>query len=400
MGVFVVGMHRSGTSAVAAALRDLGLDAGAETALMAADAANPAGYYEVRDIADLDDEILGLLGGRWDAPPILPDGWENDPALTPWVRKAMTTRASRLPGDRWLLKDPRVSLLLPLWRRALLDRCAAVLVVRNPMEVAWSVALRNGIPTMTGLALWAAYNRAAIRGLGGLPVYVCDYDRLVADPVAVLGDLAATLADWGEIEADPEAQERAVAGIRPELRRSTWRRDTAEALERPPEIDRLAGLLAGLVGRHDVFAAPPPPEAPWEQALLAERRFGIEETRRAAAARDALAVERDALTTDRDALAAERNELAAERDRLVAARDALATEQQAAAAAREDELARQIAARDAAETALAAEREHGRLTRAELRRAETRWERLLDRRPVRVARFVRRGLRPRRGGAT
>lgn len=365
-------MHRSGTSAVAAALRTLGFDAGPDGGLMAADLANPHGYFEVREIADLDDEILAILGGRWDAPPILPAGWENDPALTPWVRRAMTTRASRLPGDRWLLKDPRVSLLLPLWRRAVLDRCAAVLVVRDPMEVAWSVALRNGLPTMTGLALWSAYNRAAVAGLDGLPVFVCVYDRLVADPTGTLGELATALGDWGEVEPGDVA--RAAQDIRPELRRRTWRRDAPDAWELPVEVERLAAVLDGLAGRHDVFVPPTLPEGSWEQALLSERRFGIEETRRA---RDG---ERDALEA-RDALGAELAAREAERDRAVAERQA--------------EVERLRVALEATRSELAAERNRHGETRRELRRAEARWQRLLDRPPVRFARSVRRVFRPR-----
>lgn len=390
-------MHRSGTSAVAAALRDLGLEAGAESGLMAADAANPEGYLEVRAIADLDDEILAILGGRWDAPPQLVEGWANDPALTPWVRKAMTTRAALLPGDHWLLKDPRVSLLLPLWRRAVLDRCVGVLVVRHPMETAWSVALRNGIPTMTGLALWAAYNRAALVGLAGLPVYVCDYDRLVTDPAATIGDLASALAAWGEIVPDAEAVARAAAGIRPDLRRSTWRRDTADALERPAEVDRLVAMLAGLGGRHDVFAPPTIAAAPWEDALISERRFGIDEARRVRAERDALASERDAATAEREALAAERTALVAERRELVseiAAVRQTERERESQMDATRAEAERLVAANEAALAALEAERERGRATRAELRRSEARWQRLRQRLPVRILRSVRRSLRP------
>jgi len=369
-------MHRSGTSAVAAALHVLGLDVGSESGLMAADAANPEGYLEIGAIADLDDEILALLGGRWDAPPVLAEGWANDPALTPWVRRAMTTRASHLPGDRWLLKDPRVSLLLPLWRRAVLDRCAAVLVVRHPMETAWSIALRNGIPTMTGLALWAAYNRAALAGLAGLPVYVCVYDHIVTDPVGSITELAAALVEWGEIDADSDAVARAAAGIRPDLRRSTWQREAAEALARPAEIDRLVAILDGLAGRHDVFAPPSVPEAPWEEALLSERRFGIAEARR-------VQVERDAAKVAQQDLVAE---VAAVRQ------TALRLEAELRAAQVESE--RRAEARREAQAALDAERASARETRAALRRAEARWQRLTARWPVRFARSVRRLLRP------
>jgi hypothetical protein len=74
VGVFVVGMHRSGTSAVAAALEALGLDVGAAEHQMAADAANPAGYYEPKETGDLNGEILALFSGACDAYPSQPRG--------------------------------------------------------------------------------------------------------------------------------------------------------------------------------------------------------------------------------------------------------------------------------------------------------------------------------------
>ena len=62
VGVFVVGMHRSGTSAIAAALEALGLDVGDPDRLMDADAGNPAGYYEQKEIGDLNDELRRRAG--------------------------------------------------------------------------------------------------------------------------------------------------------------------------------------------------------------------------------------------------------------------------------------------------------------------------------------------------
>jgi hypothetical protein len=367
LGVFVIGMHRSGTSAVADALGALGLTLGEPGEHMRADPANPGGFFELRRIGELNDEILAELGGRWDCPPALAEGWENRPAMTPLVRKAMTTKAALLPRERWVLKDPRITLLLPLWRRAVLDRCAAVLVVRHPMEVAWSVTLRNGIPTMTGLALWSAYNRAALYGLGGLPVYVCDYRTLLDAPLDTVADIARALADWGELDRDADLDlDAAAARIRPELRRNTWRRDSPDALDPPGEIDRLEKLLTEVAGRHDVFEPPAPPAAPWELALVSERRSNAEQLHM--------------LTAQRSRLEAERAEL---------------TQRVSDAEAQVAELAQHVARSDASVRDIEA-----RLQREERRAAQlaARWDRLERRFPVRVFRAVQRAgrrLRPR-----
>jgi hypothetical protein len=327
VGVFVVGMHRSGTSAVAAALEAFGLDVGAPDRLMAADAGNPAGYYELHEIGDLNDEMLEWRGGRWDSPPETPDRWELTPEITPYYRRAAAIVSARLARNRWLIKDPRITLLLPLWRRAVLDRCAAVLIVRSPMEVAWSLALRNGMPIVTGLALWSEYNRAALRGLSGLPVYVCQYDELVTDPHGTLGAIASSLDSWHELPegADVEA---AAARVRPELRRNTWPRDTPDALDIPIEIERFAKSLKDLVGPHESFEPGHFPAAPWERALLGERRTGLarlrvstRETEAAEGQRDEVARERDNVARERDEAARVRDENARERDEAARERD-------------------------------------------------------------------------------
>ena len=72
---------------------------------------------------------------------------------------------------------------------------------------------------LTGLALWAAYNRAMLRDLRGARVHVCSYADLVESPVDVLSDVAASLRAWGEVSEDLDLDE-ALASIRPELRRN------------------------------------------------------------------------------------------------------------------------------------------------------------------------------------
>ena len=289
-------MHRSGTSAIAAALEALGLGAGEPALMMRADAANPAGYYELQEIGDLNDEILARLGGGWGCPPQPADGWELEPAMTAYVHRAATIVRTRLAKDRWLVKDPRISLLLPLWRRAVLDRCAAILVVRDPREVAWSLALRDGLPFLSALALWSEYYGSALSGLGGLPVYVCSYDALVTDPTDTLRALAASLTSWPELPADVDL-DAAAARLRPELRRNTWPRDTADAPEIPTEVEGLRKVLIELEGSHDVFQPGCPPASPWEQALLAERRAGAERLRLSDETVGRLAAELEAVHT-------------------------------------------------------------------------------------------------------
>ena len=78
--VVVLGMHRSGTSAVAGCLHRLGVDFGPR--LMPATEANARGYYEHIDIVNLHDRLLLALGGSWDETCPLPPDWWSDEVLT------------------------------------------------------------------------------------------------------------------------------------------------------------------------------------------------------------------------------------------------------------------------------------------------------------------------------
>jgi hypothetical protein len=278
VGVLVIGMHRSGTSALSGLLEGLGLDAGAPDGLMASDAGNPEGYYEQRSIVGLSDEILAAYGGRWDSPPLLARGWDTELSAEHFVQKIRNLVALSFTGPRYVLKDPRISLLLPIWRQALLDRTCAVVVVRDPAEVAWSLALRDGMPSLTGLALWSAYNRTLLDGLSGLPVHVCSYAELLERPDEVIADIVASLRDWGEAPGSVDL-ESAVSRVRPGLRRDTMPARERELSSPPPEITALHKVLLDARGRHDRCDLQDLP-APgwWEAPLLEERRTILQRT--------------------------------------------------------------------------------------------------------------------------
>jgi len=63
--VVVLGMHRSGTSAVAGCLERLGICMGRR--LAPGDEWNPGGYFEDRDLVELNDRLLSAQGIRWDS---------------------------------------------------------------------------------------------------------------------------------------------------------------------------------------------------------------------------------------------------------------------------------------------------------------------------------------------
>ena len=78
----VLGMHRSGTSAVAGALANLGLEGPGADDRMDWPESNPE-HWESLSLTVFDDKLLDALGGSWDAPPELPVNWGATPGRWP-----------------------------------------------------------------------------------------------------------------------------------------------------------------------------------------------------------------------------------------------------------------------------------------------------------------------------
>ena len=96
----------------------------------------------------------------------------------------------------WVVKEPRLCLLLPLLRDYL-DGAVCVHVFRNPLEVAHSLQRRNGFSIAAGIALWETYNRQALKASGTMPRVMVGYGALMRDPEEAIDRLVARLAEFG-----------------------------------------------------------------------------------------------------------------------------------------------------------------------------------------------------------
>ncbi|RZI58838.1 MAG: hypothetical protein EOP94_03035, partial [Zymomonas sp.] len=73
VGILVLGMHRSGTSALTGVLDELGLPAAGE--LLAAESYNEKGLFENKSVNAFHNRLLDYLGSRWDDPMPLSNGF-------------------------------------------------------------------------------------------------------------------------------------------------------------------------------------------------------------------------------------------------------------------------------------------------------------------------------------
>src|SRR6476660_8194420 len=78
-GLLVLGMHRSGTSALARVLDLCGADIGAR--ILGESAGNEAGHWEDAFAVETHEQLLAAYGASWDAPLCLPSDWNaGEPA--------------------------------------------------------------------------------------------------------------------------------------------------------------------------------------------------------------------------------------------------------------------------------------------------------------------------------
>ncbi len=233
--VFVVlGMHRSGTSAVARGVQALGVTLGSP--LLPPNAENPGGFWEHEAIVDLNERLLRALHLRWDSIRLIrPESWESD-EVEAFLAEFSDLAARYFRGEhRWAFKDPRTMRLLPFWQRALLRGGFApsyIFVVRNPLSVAESLRSRNQFSIIKSQLLWLAYNLPAVSALRDSAVVFVDYDRLVDSPVRELGRVAKTLG------LDLENAKEELSGYAEEFLDPALRhfRLTAEDLRRHPDV--------------------------------------------------------------------------------------------------------------------------------------------------------------------
>lgn len=156
-------------------LHGCGLYLGPKDALMPPQADNPDGFWEHLGFVALNDELLNALGGAWDLPPKPNENLFHD-RLDPLRMKARLLIEGFDSAQLWGWKDPRNSLTLPFWED-LLPGLKTLIVVRNPLEVAYSMGKRNGTSYAFGLRLWEIYNRRLIEAASGRDHLVTHYDR-------------------------------------------------------------------------------------------------------------------------------------------------------------------------------------------------------------------------------
>lgn len=162
--ILVLGMHRSATSLTTRLLYKMGVYLGEKEDLIEAKEDNPEGFFERKDVVELNDNMLleNDMMWRFFRKKFLPVLHTEHMDLLGDILDSMCKKASgRLIG----IKDPRLCILEQLWHMELQNKGLherVVVVFRHPYEVARSLEKRDGMDFNYALKLWYYYNHSIL----------------------------------------------------------------------------------------------------------------------------------------------------------------------------------------------------------------------------------------------
>ena len=233
--ILVLGMHRSGTSAIAGVVNALGAAVPQKT-LMGADPCNLRGLFESLALARAHDALLAAAGSSWQDWRQLSSEWLCSAGAKLYREKIKSVLIDEFGDAPFIVvKDPRICRFVP-FMLSILDelniRSFAVLPVRNPLEVASSLKQRDGFSFSQSILLWLRHVLDAELGSRHLRQCFLSYEDVLTDWRSQLDRVSGALGvNW---PARSEHAETAIDRfLTTELRHE---RSSHDEIDRHPEM--------------------------------------------------------------------------------------------------------------------------------------------------------------------
>lgn len=195
MQILILGMHRSGTSATSRLVNMMGAYFAPEALALTPARDNPKGFWERRDVLRINDQLLKLQDCQWNKL----KNWDFSAAghRTPELEKQMQRIIQVMDAHRnWFIKDPRLCLTLPAWL-GLLESPVALIVYRDPLEIALSLSNRGAISPEQGLALWEIYAAGLLNASLSMPRCFVKHADIISTPVKACETMLQQLTALG-----------------------------------------------------------------------------------------------------------------------------------------------------------------------------------------------------------
>jgi hypothetical protein len=273
--VLVLGMHRSGTSAITRGMQALGVYLGDDFLDPQPD--NPTGYWEDINIFEINERLLGVFGLRWEDVGLINDDLWQDTEVDALREEAIEYLSAKFTSHPlWGFKDPRTIRLLPFWQpilQALGVDESYVLAIRNPRSVADSLKQRQGIDAVTAHLLWLIYLVPNLSKIANRPFIVADYDLVMADPCSQLERIANGLKIPLNEASRTGIEKFANEFLDPALRHSFFDVSDFERDLNLPPLSREAYLWLRRLATNEIPADSPRFWAAWENTREALQRL-------------------------------------------------------------------------------------------------------------------------------
>jgi len=194
--VVVLGMHRSGTSAITRGLQVVGVGLG-DKLMPPLAGVNEKGFWEDLEVVDLNVEMLAALKSDWHFLSAITSNDVETLRAKGYVDRAAALVNAKLDQNPiYGFKDPRTSKLLPFWVEAFKQigiRPRYVLAIRNPLSIEKSLSKRDLFDPKKSHLLWIDHVVTSLAHAEHERLLVVDYDRLMHDPDSQLSRLAQFL---------------------------------------------------------------------------------------------------------------------------------------------------------------------------------------------------------------
>jgi hypothetical protein len=209
--IIVLGCHRSGTSAVTRCLSLLG--AALPRDVMGSYPSNEAGHWEPNQVAYLNEAMLLEAGSRWNDWRRFDGASLGKGRLQYYKCEIRRIIAAEYSGKNlFVLKDPRICRFVGLYEDALealgID-VRFVHVIRNPLEVAASLRVRDGLDERLSGLIWLRHVLDAEFATRDRPVSLLHYENLLRSWQKEIADVPARLELAWPIPPETAAAEMA-----------------------------------------------------------------------------------------------------------------------------------------------------------------------------------------------
>lgn len=193
--IVVLGMHRSGTSAITRSLQVLGVGLG--HSMLPARDYNAKGFWEDTDIYNLNIEMLNAINSDWDHIRLLQTNDVEQLKHQGYIKKAIDLLQQKVANvASFGFKDPRTTKLMPFWKQVFIELqwdVRYVFASRHPSSIVDSLSKRNAFDAEKSYLLWLSYTLEGLQHILNSSCVVVDYDELMQAPEHQLQRMATGL---------------------------------------------------------------------------------------------------------------------------------------------------------------------------------------------------------------